>query len=256
MTQSLRPCKGSSKVQIGILNPSKSTCFTIGCVPIGSLPIQNKYQREESGAVVYNLANEASFIQLQVGINRVAWLHWHWTDVALHWTFASKDEPRRWRLGELFHHLMECKHAISTASKVSRCQCRLEMLKVLKIYQAIWFNMKHLFKLFLDVCEAGRKVAVDFLFGETKKPDTHRQCTIHMHDRWDMVGLGPCSFDWSCDHETMRFCRASFVEKATPCEGTLKSPRKTCNSILLTLATKRADCLTVWELLWKSTQVC
>ena len=45
------------------------------------------------------------------------------------------------------------------------------------------------------MCEASRKVAVDFLFGETKKPDTHRQCTIHMHDRWDMVGLGPCSFE-------------------------------------------------------------
>eukprot|EP00913_Durusdinium_trenchii_P026381 g24753.t1 len=45
------------------------------------------------------------------------------------------------------HHLMECKHAISSASKASR------------------------------------KTAVDFLFGETKKPATHRQCTIHMHDR-------------------------------------------------------------------------
>ena len=38
----------------------------------------------------------------------------------------------------------------------------------------------------LDVVEyvqVSRKVAVDFLFGETKKADTHRQCTIHMHDR-------------------------------------------------------------------------
>jgi len=60
---------------------------------------------------------------------------------------SCKSASIGWRLGELFHHLMECKHAISTASK------------------------------------AGRKVAVDFLFGETKKPDTHRQCTIHMHDR-------------------------------------------------------------------------
>ena len=31
--------------------------------------------------------------------------------------------------------------------------------------------------------QVSRKVAVDFLFGETKKPHTHRQCTIHMHDR-------------------------------------------------------------------------
>lgn len=60
---------------------------------------------------------------------------------------TCKSTSSGWRLGELFKHLMECKHAISDASKVSR------------------------------------KVAVDFLFGETKKPHTHRQCTIHMHDR-------------------------------------------------------------------------
>lgn len=40
--------------------------------------------------------------------------------------------------------------------------------------------------------EASRKVAVDYLFGETKKPDTHRQCTIYMRDRldWKTCGVG------------------------------------------------------------------
>ncbi|CAK9052516.1 Uncharacterized protein (Fragment), partial [Durusdinium trenchii] len=60
---------------------------------------------------------------------------------------SCKSASIGWSLGELMHHLMECKHAISSASKASR------------------------------------KTAVDFLFGETKKPATHRQCTIHMHDR-------------------------------------------------------------------------
>jgi len=55
--------------------------------------------------------------------------------------------PKGWRLGDTFHHLMECKQAICGASKASR------------------------------------KSALEFLFSDTKSPHTHRQCVINMHDR-------------------------------------------------------------------------
>ncbi len=90
-TQCLNHC-GHAKVQIGILNPSKSPPHVL---PLAAhvLPTDSKQiltKTEWWWVVLLSItslrifwANEASFIQLQVGINRVAWLHWRCTDVAL-----------------------------------------------------------------------------------------------------------------------------------------------------------------------------